>query len=209
MATIKAGAIEGQPQVWCHPTAEVSPAAQVGPRTMIWNHCQVREAARIGADCVLGKDVYVDFAVEIGDRVKIQNGAMIYHGTIIESGAFIGPGAIFTNDRRPRSINRDGTSKRDGDWCVGAIRVCRGASVGAGAIILPDVTIGAFAMIGAGAVVTRDVPPHALVMGNPARHAGYVCVCGTKLTGHGDAGYSCPECSLAYQLPGGNDDSNL
>ena len=111
----------------------------------------------------------------IGDHVKIQNGALIYHGTTIENGAFIGPGAIFTNDKRPRSINRDGTLKRDSDWHMGAIRVCHGASVGAGAIILPDVTIGAFAMVGAGAIVTKDVPPHALVTGNPARHAGYSC----------------------------------
>lgn len=209
MSTTLVNAVVSQLDVQIHPTADVSVAARIGPQTVIWNHCQVREAARIGAGCILGKDVYVDFGVEIGDHVKVQNGALIYHGTTIEDNAFIGPGVIFTNDKRPRSVNSDGTLKRDTDWLVGSIRVCRGASIGAGAIVLPDVTIGAHAMVGAGAVVTKDVAEHALVLGNPARHRGYVCACGTQLRTRDDATYDCPGCGQRYRFPGGNDDPHL
>jgi UDP-2-acetamido-3-amino-2,3-dideoxy-glucuronate N-acetyltransferase len=183
-----------------HPTADVSDLAIIGAGTRIWNQCQVRENARIGRECILGKDVYVDSGVEIGDDVKVQNGVYIYHGTSIESGVFIGPGVIFTNDRWPRAINSDGSLKGDDDWEVGEIRVCYGASIGAGAIILPGVTIGKFALVGAGAVVTRNVPEHTLVVGNPARQVGYVCQCATKLVA-GDAGiFCCPNCGTQYRF---------
>lgn len=183
-----------------HPTAEVSDQVQIGEGTSIWNHSQVRENVHIGKGCILGKDVYVDFDVHIGDNVKIQNGALIYHGTTIESGVFIGPGAIFTNDKRPRAINPDGTLKGAADWEVGLIRVCYGASVGAGAIILPEVTIGQFALIGAGAVVTKDVPEHALVIGNPAQLIGYVCRCATRLSNVKSGVYQCSMCGEQYQF---------
>lgn len=189
-----------QSNVKIHPTAEVHATAQIGAGTSIWNHCQVRENVRIGESCILGKDVYVDFGVQIGDRVKIQNGALIYHGVTIDDGAFIGPGAIFTNDKRPRAINPDGTLKRDADWEAGEIRVGYGASVGAGAIILPGVTIGRHAMVAAGAVVTRDVPDHALVVGNPAAQAGVVCACGEKLAKHRSGEHVCPACGTSHEF---------
>ena len=164
-----------------HETAEVHPKAEIGPGTQIWHQAQVREHAKLGANCIVGKGVYIDFGVSIGDNVKIQNGALIYHGVTIEDGVFIGPQACLTNDKLPRAINPDGTLKWDADWKAGRIRVCYGASIGAGAIVLPDVTIGRFAMVGAGAVVTRDVPDHGLVVGVPARLVGYVCECGGRL----------------------------
>lgn len=178
-----------------HPTADVSAQAVIGSGTYIWHFCQIRENVQIGQNCILGKDVYIDFEVVIGDNVKIQNGSYVYHGTIIESGVFVGPGAIFTNDRSPRAINVDGTLKGNDDWEVGPIRICYGASIGSGAIILPNVTIGRFAMIGAGAIVTRNVPDHALVVGNPARLAGYVCHCGTKLLEVSNGCFHCPKCN--------------
>lgn len=181
-----------------HPTASVSELAKIGAGTRIWNHCQVRENVSIGENCILGKDSYVDFGVQIGDNVKIQNGAYIYHGTTIESGVFIGPGAIFTNDKKPRAINPDGTLKGADDWEVGQTLVKYGASIGAGAIILPGITIGQFALVGAGAVVTHDVPDHALVIGNPARQVGYVCKCATKLVEEGNGQYRCPVCNIQY-----------
>jgi UDP-2-acetamido-3-amino-2,3-dideoxy-glucuronate N-acetyltransferase len=181
-----------------HPTASVSADAHIGPGTRVWNQAQVRESASIGRDCIVGKDVYIDFSVEIGDNVKIQNGALIYHGATIESGVFIGPGVIFTNDKKPRAINPDGTLKGNEDWVVGKIRVCYGASIGAGAVILPDVTIGRFALVAAGAVVTHDVPDHALAIGNPARRVGYVCRCATKLIEEGAGQYRCPSCNNRY-----------
>lgn len=183
-----------------HPTADVSESVTIGVGTRIWHGCQVRENVRIGKNCILGKDVYVDFDVTMGDNVKIQNGAYLYHGVTLESGVFVGPGAIFTNDRTPRAINPDGTLKGNDDWEVGPIRVCYGASIGTGAIILPNVTIGRFALVGAGAIVTRDVPDHVLVVGNPARPFGYVCRCATRLVESAAGHFYCPQCDAQYQF---------
>jgi UDP-2-acetamido-3-amino-2,3-dideoxy-glucuronate N-acetyltransferase len=192
-------------EVFIHSSAEVSPKSSIGPRTRIWNHSQIRENACIGSGCIIGKDVYIDLEVQIGDNVKIQNGALIYHGTKIESGVFIGPGAIFTNDKIPRAINPDGTLKGNDDWEVGKTWVGYGASIGAGAVLLPGVKVGEFAMIGAGAVVTRDVPDYALVFGNPARHAGYACKCGTILKNDSNGMYSCASCGESYRFGRDND----
>ena len=189
-----------QDSISIHSTAQVSDQASIGSGTRIWNNSQVREGVRIGDDCILGKDVYVDFGVQIGDKVKIQNGTYIYHGAIIESGVFIGPGVIFTNDKNPRAINPDGSLKGNDDWDVGKIRICYGASLGAGSIILPDVIIGKFALTGAGAVVTQDVAEHALVVGNPARQIGYVCKCATRLLQQGRWTYICPKCGDEYDF---------
>ena len=164
-----------------HPTAEVSEKATLGDGTSVWNQAQIREGCRIGAGCIIGKDVYVDFDVVVGDRCKIQNGAMLYHGLTLGEGVFVGPGAIFTNDRRPRAINGDGSLKSADDWALGETHVERGAAIGAGAILVAGIRVGTWAMIGAGSVVTKDVPPHALVAGSPARRIGWVCSCGEKL----------------------------
>jgi acetyltransferase-like isoleucine patch superfamily enzyme len=188
-----------------HPTAEVSPDAQIGDGTSVWHHAQIREGAVIGRECIIGKNVYVDFGVPIGDRVKIQNNCSVYHGATLEDGVFLGPHVILTNDLYPRAINPDGTLKGSADWEVGPIRICYGASVGAGAVVLPGVTIGRFALVAASAVVTRDVPPHGLVVGTPARLVGYVCTCGRRLAA-ADGGLRCEQCSRAYSDPPGNDE---
>jgi UDP-2-acetamido-3-amino-2,3-dideoxy-glucuronate N-acetyltransferase len=188
-----------------HPTADVSHQAQIGEGTQIWHQAQVREGARLGRYCILGKGVYVDFDVQIGDHCKLQNGASIYHGATLEDGVFVGPGVILTNDRSPRAINPDGSLKTDADWVVGRILIKRAASLGAGSVVLPDVTIGKFALVGAGAVVTRDVPDHGLVMGNPARLVGYVCRCGLRLISCSLEGaweqFRCTACNESYRLP--------
>jgi UDP-2-acetamido-3-amino-2,3-dideoxy-glucuronate N-acetyltransferase len=188
-----------------HLSAEVSEQAQVGDGTQVWHHTQVRERARIGCNCILGKGVYVDCDVQIGDNCKLQNGACVYHGTTLEDGVFVGPGAVLTNDRLPRAINPDGSLKTDDDWEVGHILVRRGASLGAGSIVLPGITIGQFALIGAGAVVTRSVPDHGLVVGNPARLIGYVCRCAKKLSAteqeEGVGGFRCEPCNQTYRFP--------
>jgi UDP-2-acetamido-3-amino-2,3-dideoxy-glucuronate N-acetyltransferase len=164
-----------------HPTADVSEAARIGSGSQVWNQAQVREGVVIGENCIIGKDVYIDFDVRVGRDVKIQNGALIYHGSEIEDGVFVGPQACFTNDRMPRAINPDGGLKSADDWEVGSILVRFGASIGAGSILLPGIEIGRFALVGAGAVVTQSVPPHGLVVGNPARLVGYVCSCGRRM----------------------------
>ena len=96
----------------------------------------------------------------------------------------------------------DGALKTDDDWQVGRIAVGYGASLGAGCVVLPDVSIGRFAMVGAGAVVTRSVPDHGLVRGNPARLAGYVCACGQPLIEDGPnrGEFRCPACQRSYQF---------
>jgi UDP-2-acetamido-3-amino-2,3-dideoxy-glucuronate N-acetyltransferase len=193
------------PQSLIDPSAEVSPRAVIGEGTRIWHQAQVREGVRIGRNCILGKGVYVDFDVIIGDNVKIQNGCSVYHGVILEDGVFLGPGAILTNDKIPRGINPDGSLKTEIDWDTGKILVKRGASLGAGAVVLPDVVIGTFAMIGAGAVVTKDVPDHGLVMGNPARLVGLVCHCGTRLkdgeVANGEMRALCDVCNAIVPVP--------
>lgn len=164
-----------------HPTADVAPTAEIGPGTSIWNQAQVREGARIGSGCVIGKNVYVDVDVVVGDSVKIQNNSSLYRGVTVEDGVFIGPHVCFTNDKRPRAVNRDGSIRTDADWEVTPILVRRGAALGAASVILPGVTIGRWAMVGSAAVVTRDVADYELVVGNPARRMGSACPCGQAL----------------------------
>ncbi|MCB0187006.1 MAG: N-acetyltransferase [Caldilineaceae bacterium] len=168
--------------IFVHPTAEVSLQATIGQATKVWHHAQIREGAVIGEECIIGRDVYVDADVRIGCRVKIQNSALIYRGVTLADGVFVGPRACLTNDRYPRAITPGGMLKGIADWEQGEIVVGYGASIGAGAVIVTGVTIGAFAMIGAGAVVTHDVPPHGMVVGVPARLVGFVCACGKPLS---------------------------
>lgn len=191
--TSKSGAVT----IAVHPSADVAYGAVIGTGTRIWHNAQVREDARIGAHCIIGKGAYIDAGVTIGNNVKIQNRASIYYGTTIEDGVFVGPHVVFANDRLPRAINPDGTLKTSADWEVGTIHVAYGASIGAGSIILPGVTIGRFALVGAGSVVTRSVPDYALVVGNPARVVGYVCACGHRLA-MDEHGGRCPECGRRY-----------
>lgn len=190
-----------------HATAEVSPTAQIGSGTRIWHFVQVREGVVIGENCIIGKDVYIDFHVKIGHNVKIQNSALIYQGATLEDGVFIGPQVCLTNDRIPRAITSDGFLKGNDDWEVGTILVKYGASIGAGSLILPNVTIGRFALTGAGAVVTRDVPDHGLVVGSPARLVGYVCHCGRKMEQRDDV-WHCAVCNWTWEPEEVKDDSN-
>lgn len=164
-----------------HPTSDVSPHAKIGHGTKIWLHCQIRENAEIGSNCILSKGVYIDAGVKIGNNVKIQNGISVYDGITLEDGVFCGPHCVFTNDKRPRSINPDGTLKSGDDWQISETLVKKGASIGAHATIICGTVLGQWAMVGAGAVVTKDVPDYGLVIGNPARLIGFVCPCGEKL----------------------------
>lgn len=172
--------------LFIHPTAEVDKTARIGNGTKIWNQAQVRNDAVIGENCVISKNAYIDEHVKIGKGVKIQNNVNVYHGVTIEDDVFLGPSMTFTNDMYPRAFSRD--------WKITETLVKRGASIGANATIRCGVVIGEYATIGAGSVVTRDVPEHALVIGNPARIAGWVCRCGFKLDNDG----KCTECGEQY-----------
>jgi len=142
---------------------------------------QIREGASIGEWCIFGKGSYVDFDVKVGSRCKVENNASLFAGATLEDGVFVGPHACLTNDRLPRAITPEGALKTADDWVIGPTLLRYGCSVGAGAIVLPNVTIGRFALVGSGSVVTRAVPDHALVVGNPARIVGFVCACAGRL----------------------------
>lgn len=191
--------------VTIHPTADVSDEAEVGPGTRIWHQVHIREGAVIGRECVLGKGTYVDLNVRIGDRCKLQNGVFVFHGFSLEEGVFLGPGVMLLNDKNPRAINLDGSLKSDSDWTVSSGAIRRGASVGGGAVVLPGINVGRFAMIGAGSVVTRDVVDHGIAFGNPARLKGFACACGQQLAvverNPGGMLMRCPRCATELSIP--------
>ena len=122
----------------------------------------------IGAETSVGTFVEVQKNASIGARCKISSHAFVCEGVTIEDEVFIGHGVMFVNDRYPRATI-GGVRQTDGDWVVLPTTVCRGASIGSGAVILCGVTIGEHSIVGAGAVVTGDVPPHSVVAGVPAR----------------------------------------
>ena len=169
-------------EAYIHPTADVSKSAKIGSGTRIWHNSQVRENAIIGSNCILAKNVYIDHDVKIGDNGKIQNNCSIYFYAEIEDGVFIGPHVCFANDKVPRAITKEGKLKTRDDWKASKTIIRKGASIGTGSVLLPNITIGQFAMIGAGSVVTKNVPEYTLAYGNPAEIKGYVCRCGAKIT---------------------------
>jgi UDP-2-acetamido-3-amino-2,3-dideoxy-glucuronate N-acetyltransferase len=160
-------------------SAHVDPRAVIGSGTRIWINAQIREGVTIGERCIISKDVYIDHGVTVGRGCKIQNGVSIYHGVTIGDEVFVGPHACFTNDKVPRANNPD--------WAITPTRIENGASIGANATIVCGVTVGEYAMVAAGSVVTRDVPPHALVLGNPARVVGQVDKAGNRVPSDGMA----------------------
>lgn len=140
-------------------------SSEVGAGTRVWAFAHVLEGARIGADCNICDGVFVEGKAIVGDRVTVKCGVQVWDGVELGDDVFVGPNATFTNDPMPRSKQ----------WLEEYPRtiVRDGASIGANATILPGLEIGTGAMVGAGAVVTRSVPPHAIVVGNPARIMGY------------------------------------
>jgi UDP-2-acetamido-3-amino-2,3-dideoxy-glucuronate N-acetyltransferase len=149
-------------------------SGSIGKGTRIWAFTHILKGAVIGSDCNICDHVFIENDVCIGDRVTIKCGVQIWDGITIESDVFVGPNVTFTNDPFPRSKVYPETFEKT--------RICRGASIGANATILPGLEIGINAMIGAGAVVTRTVPPNAIAVGNPARIVGYANATNQKAT---------------------------
>ncbi len=149
---------------------------------------------RIGARCNIGQNVVISPSVVIGNNVKIQNNVSVYTGVTLEDDVFCGPSMVFTNVINPRSH----VSRKD-EFRKTVVR--QGASIGANSTVVCGHDIGRFAFIGAGAVVTRDVPDYALVIGNPARVAGWVCACGVILTRNPMPPQAsvCASCGLKYR----------
>ena len=148
-------------------SADVSPDARIGEDAKIWHLAQVREGAQIGDRCIVGRGAYIGMGVHLGDDCKIQNYALIYEPAMLADGVFVGPAAVLTNDTYPRAIAPDGSIKTASDWEPVGVTIERGASIGARAVCIAPVTIGAWATVAAGAVVTKDVPAFALVAGSP------------------------------------------
>ncbi|WP_026929844.1 acyltransferase [Glycomyces tenuis] len=182
------------------PSAQVAESAKIGDGSSVWDLAQIREDAVLGNGCIIGRGAYVGTGVAMGDNVKVQNYALVYEPARLDDGVFVGPAAVFTNDHNPRSVEPDGGIKRAGDWEAVGVTVERGASIGARAVCVAPVRIGAWAMVAAGAVVTKDVPAYALVMGVPARRVGWVGRSGERLVEDeaGEGLWRCPRSGERY-----------
>jgi len=176
-----------------HESAWVDEGAQIGAGTKIWHFCHIMPQAVIGERCNLGQNVMVADQVRLGNNVKVQNNVSIYTGVSCEDDVFLGPSMVFTNVTNPRSaVNRRGHYTRT--------LVGRGATIGANATIVCGHDIGEYAFIGAGAVVTKEVPPYALMLGTPARQAGWMSRYGYRLSFDGEGKAVCPESGDQYIL---------
>lgn len=152
-------------QPFIHELANVD-SASIGNGTRVWQFVVVLAGAAIGIDCNICSHCLIESDVILGDRVTVKSGVQLWDGLRVGNDVFIGPNASFANDRFPRS------QKKPDNFLVTTVH--DGASIGAGAVILPGLEIGRNAMVAAGAVVTRSVPPNAVVVGNPAKIVNYV-----------------------------------
>lgn len=183
-----------EPAYFAHPSSFVDPPCEIGEGTKIWHFSHIMSNCTIGKRCILGQNVVVSPNVTLGNNVKIQNNVSLYTGLTVEDDAFLGPSCVFTNIGNPRSeiVRRHLYEKT---------LVRRGATIGANATIVCGTTIGRYAFIAAGAVVTKDVPDYALVMGVPARQAGWMSRHGYRLPAADAEGIMrCPQTGWRYRV---------
>jgi UDP-2-acetamido-3-amino-2,3-dideoxy-glucuronate N-acetyltransferase len=189
---------EGRPQVpepaepglglFVHPTAQVDDGVFLGPGSKVWHFSHILEGSSVGSGCNIGQNVVIGPRAQVGNGCKIQNNVSVYEGVTLEDDVFCGPSMVFTNVNNPRAFIKRMHELRP-------TLVKRGASIGANATIVCGHTLGEYCFIAAGSVVTKDVPAHALMRGNPARRAGWMCRCGEKLPD----GLTCPSCGNSYE----------
>ena len=181
---------------YSHETAIIDEGCTIGSETKIWHFSHVMSNCKIGQRCNIGQNVVVSPGVELGNNVKVQNNVSIYTGVICEDDVFLGPSMVFTNITNPRSaiIRRDKYEKT---------LVGKGASIGANSTIVCGHDIGEYAFIGAGAVVTKTVPAYALVVGNPAKHIGWMSEYGHRLEFDNEGIAECLESKEKYLLKDG------
>lgn len=181
---------------FAHPTSVIDENCTIGEGCKIWHFSHLMSGCVLGKGCNIGQNVVVSPEVILGNNVKVQNNVSIYTGVVCEDDVFLGPSMVFTNVTNPRSaVNRRGQYAKT--------LVKTGASIGANATIVCGHDIGRFAFIGAGAVVTKHVPDYALVIGNPARHAGWMSEYGHKLQFDENGIAICPESKEKYVLKEG------
>ena len=176
-----------------HETAVVDAGCSIGRGTKIWHFSHIMPEAVLGKNCNIGQNVVISPKVILGNNVKVQNNVSIYTGVECEDDVFLGPSMVFTNVINPRSavIRRDQYLQT---------KVGKGASIGANATIVCGNPIGEYAFIGAGAVVTKEVLPYALVVGNPAKHIGWMSEYGHRLQFDENNQAQCPESGDHYKL---------
>ena len=181
-----------------HPSAIVDEGAQLGDGCRVWHFVHISAGARIGRGCSFGQGVYVGNDVLIGDNVKVQNHVSVYDAVTLEDEVFCGPSMVFTNVYNPRSA----VSRKD-EYRDTIVR--RGATLGANCTVVCGVEIGEYAFVGAGAVVNRNVPAFALMLGVPARQAGWMSRFGERLPlGIASSGEAvCPHTGDRYVIGGG------
>jgi UDP-2-acetamido-3-amino-2,3-dideoxy-glucuronate N-acetyltransferase len=181
---------------FAHPTAVIDEGCIIGKGTKIWHFCHIMPKCTIGENCNIGQNVVVSPDVVLGNNVRVQNNVSIYTGVICEDDVFLGPSMVFTNVINPRSA-----ISRKSEYMQTLVE--KGASIGANATIVCGNKIGRYAFIGAGAVVTHDVKPYSLVIGNPARHIGWMSEYGHRLNFDSNGIGICPESKEKYLLDGG------
>lgn len=181
-----------------HDTAMIDENVEVGKGTRIWHFSHLLPGAKVGENCSIGQNVVIGNAVKIGNNCKIQNNVSVYEGVELEDNVFCGPSMVFTNVFNPRCE----FPRRDE---YKSTLVKKGTTIGANATIVCGVSIGEYAFIGAGAVVLADVKPFALMVGNPAYHAGWMSRFGKRLDlpleGEGET--VCPNTGDIYHVKNG------
>lgn len=178
---------------FAHDTAVIDDGCTIGEGTKIWHFSHIMPDAKLGTNCNIGQNVVVSPGVILGNNVKVQNNVSIYTGVTCEDDVFLGPSCVFTNVINPRS-----NVNRRGQYAQTTVRT--GASIGANATIVCGNEIGKFAFIGAGAVVTKEIPDYALVVGNPAKHMGWMSEYRHRLEFDSEGIASCPESGEKYRL---------
>jgi UDP-2-acetamido-3-amino-2,3-dideoxy-glucuronate N-acetyltransferase len=157
-----------------HDSAYIDEGVSIGEGTKIWHFSHILKGVTIGQNTIIGQNVMIGPDVSVGNNCKIQNNVSLYSGIILEDGVFCGPSCVFTNVNNPRAeIERKNEYRKT--------HIEKGVTIGANATIVCGVRLGAYSFVGAGATVTKDVPPHALVVGIPAKQTGWVSHAGEIL----------------------------
>ncbi len=184
-------------EVYIHPKALVE-SERVGSGTRIWAFAHVMQGAQVGAGCNICDHAFIETGAVVGDGVTIKNGVAIWDGVTVEDNVFLGPNCVLTNDLNPRASCHKSRAE------LAETLICANATVGANATIVCGVRIGRGAFIGAGAVVIRSIPDFALVVGNPARQTGWMCMCAEKLqlsiAAPRGASVTCKRCERKFTL---------
>jgi len=178
---------------FAHETAVIDNGCSIGENTKIWHFSHIMPNCKIGNNCNIGQNVVISPDVVLGNNVKVQNNVSLYTGVICEDDVFLGPSCVFTNVINPRSA-----VVRKDEYRKSIIR--KGVSIGANATIVCGYEIGEYAFIGAGAVITKPVKAFSLMVGNPARHKGWMSKMGHKLEFNNQGIAQCPESKEQYEL---------